>query len=75
MTLLGRSSADIDGVLVGPATVQALEITSYGVEYRNYRERWEYKAGNQWRRLDNSASPQTRDGGLRLANFFRACWS
>jgi hypothetical protein len=70
--LPGRNTSDIDGVLVGPSGVWALEIKSYTGDYRSYGELWEYRAGNQWKSLDKSPSRQARDNAIRLADFFRA---
>jgi hypothetical protein len=72
VTLPGRNPADIDGVLIGPPGVWALEIKTYAGEYRNFGEHWEYRAGNRWKPLDKSPSHQARDSAVRLADFLRA---
>jgi len=70
--LPSRYKADIDGILVGPAGVWALEIKTWTGEYRNIGEHWEYLSGKRWKMLRSSPSRQAQDNAVRLANFFKA---
>jgi hypothetical protein len=72
VNLPGRNKADIDGVLVGPSGVWALEVKMFSGEYRNIGEHWECRAGNKWIMLRKSPSRQVQDSAVRLANFFKA---
>ena len=72
LTLPGRNRADIDGVLVGPAGVWALEAKNFSGEYRNFGEHWEVKAGKRWKLFKKSPSRQARNNAIRLAEFLRA---
>lgn len=70
--LPGRTGGDIDGVLVGPPGVWALEIKNLAGEYRNVGEQWEYRAGSRWQRMKKSPSRQAQDNAARLATFLKA---
>jgi hypothetical protein len=72
VVLPGRNRADIDGVLVGPSGVWALEVKTLSGEYRNTGDQWEYRAGNRWSRMRSSPSQQARKNAARLGSFLRA---
>jgi hypothetical protein len=70
--LPGRKKTDIDGILVGPPGVWALEIKTFTGEYRNFGEHWEYRAGNRWKPLKRSPSHQAQDNAMRVSRFLKA---
>jgi hypothetical protein len=72
VVLPGRNKADIDGVLVGPSGVWALEVKTLSGEYRNTGDQWEYRAGNHWSRMRSSPSQQAQKNAARLGSFLRA---
>ncbi len=72
VVLPGRNKADIDGVLVGAPGIWALEIKALTGDYRNTGERWEYRAGKDWRPLKKSPSRQAQNNAARLASFLKA---
>lgn len=72
VVLPGRNRADIDGVLVGPPGIWALEVKTLAGEYRNIGEQWEYRAGNRWRLFRKSPSRQAQDNAARLSSFLKA---
>lgn len=72
LTLPGRNRADIDGVLVGPSGLWALEVKNFSGEYRHSGEHWEFRAGNRWRSIHKSPSRQAQDNAARLAGFLKA---
>ena len=72
IVLPGRTRADLDGVLVGPAGVWVLEIKALTGEYRNTGDRWEYKRGSRWKPIRANPSRQAEANAIRLANFLKA---
>jgi hypothetical protein len=72
VVLPGRKGTDIDGILVGPPGVWALEIKNWGGAYRNIGEHWEYRAGNQWKLLKKGPSGQSRNNARKLSDFLKA---
>jgi hypothetical protein len=72
VVLPGRNKADIDGVLVGAPGIWALEVKALTGDYRNIGERWEYRAGKDWRPLKKSPSRQAQNNAARLAGFLKA---
>jgi hypothetical protein len=72
VVLPGSSCADLDAVLVGPVGVWALEIKTLSGEYRNIGERWEYRAGNDWKLAKAGPSRQARNNASILGNWFKA---
>ncbi len=72
VVLPGRNPADIDGVLVGPTGVWALEAKNLSGEYRNFGEHWEYRAGKRWKLCKKSPSRQARLNAIRLSEFLKA---
>jgi hypothetical protein len=72
VVLPGRNRADIDGVLVGPSGVWALEVKALSGEYRNTGDQWLYRVGNRWSRMRSSPSQQANKNAARLGSFLRA---
>lgn len=72
VVLPGRNRADLDGVLVGPLGIWMVEIKTYTHEYRCVGDRWEYRAGNQWRTARKNPSHQAKNNAAQLSNFLRA---
>jgi hypothetical protein len=68
--VLPGKQADIDGVLVGPSGVYALEIKSYRGRFRNRGDQWwwgRYRPG--WRRLTANPSRQAKANASRLNEY------
>jgi hypothetical protein len=68
----GRPKSDIDGILVGPPGVWALEVKTLTGEYRNIGDEWEYRAGNQWKPTRAKPSWQADKNAIALKNFLAA---
>jgi hypothetical protein len=72
VVLPGRRRADLDGVLVGSSGTWVMEIKTYTRDHRCIGERWEYRAGNQWRAARTNPSRQAKNNAVHLANFLRS---
>jgi hypothetical protein len=72
LTLPGRSRADLDMLLVGPAGLWLLEIKSYRGAYRNTGEKWEIYRGGRWKPAERSPSTQVRRNAVALNSFLKA---
>jgi len=72
VTLPGRNPADIDGVLVGPPGVWALEAKNLSGPYRAIGEHWQRRVGKQWKRFKKSPSRQAINNAARLSEFLKA---
>jgi hypothetical protein len=69
--VLPGNRADIDGVLVGPADVYAMEIKSYRGRFKNRGDQWwwrRYQPG--WQRLPGNPSHQAKANAIRLSEYF-----
>jgi uncharacterized integral membrane protein len=72
VVLPGRKKTDIDGVLVGPPGVWALEVKTLDGEYRNIGDEWDYRAGNQWKPAKAKPSWQADKNAIALKNLLAA---
>jgi hypothetical protein len=68
----GRRKTDIDGVLVGPPGVWALEVKTLDGEYRNIGDEWDCRAGNQWKPAKAKPSWQADKNAIALKKFLAA---
>jgi hypothetical protein len=68
----GRRKTHIDGILVGPPGIWALDVKTLEGEYRNIGEEWEYRAGNQWKPAKAKPSWQADKNAKALKNFLAA---
>ncbi len=62
---------DIDGVLVGPRGVFALEVKAYTGYNRNVGSKWYRKYYGFWRPLDRNPSKQAKRNAARLGEFLK----
>jgi len=67
--VLPGSQADIDGVLVGPPGVYALEIKSYNGHFRHRGNTWQRRRQGAWRRLSRNPSAQARANAMHLSRY------
>lgn len=68
--VLPGNRSDIDGVLVGPAGVYALEIKSYNGRFKNQGDQWwwhRYQPG--WQRLSDNPSHQAKANATHLGEY------
>jgi hypothetical protein len=63
---------DVDGVLVGPRGVFALEVKAYTSRTRNTREKWQYRRYGRWHRLSGHPGRQAKGNARRVGDHLRA---
>jgi hypothetical protein len=64
--------SDIDGILVGPPGVWALEVKTWGGEHRNIGDRWEYRSANKWKVKREKPGEQAKRNAIRLKSLLEA---
>jgi len=72
VSLPGRKKSDVDGILVGPPGVWALEVKTLSGVYRNIGDDWEYRSGKEWATARTKPSQQARRNAGRLGSFLAA---
>jgi hypothetical protein len=72
LSLPGRKKSDIDGILVGPPGVWALEVKTLTGEYRNVGDEWVYRSGSRWKTAKAKPSQQARKNAGALGSFLAA---
>jgi hypothetical protein len=72
LTLPGRTRADLDMLLVGPAGLWLLEIKTYLGIYRNTGEKWEVHRGGCWKPAVKNPSAQAKRNAAALSSFLKA---
>ena len=70
---LPDNCGDIDGVLVGPRGIFALEVKAYSGYNRNTGFKWQRKYAGFWRTLPRNPSKQARRNAARLGEYLKRC--
>jgi hypothetical protein len=68
---LPDNCGDIDGVLVGPRGIFALEVKAYSGYNRNVGSKWQRKYAGFWRTLPRSPSKQAKRNAARLSEYLK----